>query len=78
MPTDPGEHVPDDPLSEVPLAEVIERARTVGHPPTLMATRGELMVSLRARGLSWRQIEAQTGVPQRNARRWAESYREKQ
>jgi len=78
MPTDPGESVPDDPLPEVPLTELIERARSVGHPATLMATRGALVVALRARELSWREIEAQTGIPQANARRWAKAFFERQ
>lgn len=73
-PTDPEETLPPDPLPEVPLADLIERARSVGHPETLMATRGALVVALRARKLSWRQIEAQTGIPQANARRWAERF----
>lgn len=74
MPTDPDESVPDDPLPEVPLTELITRARSVGHPETLMATRGALVVALRARDLSWREIEAQTGIPQANARRWARRF----
>lgn len=74
MPTDPDEQVPDDPLPEVPLNELIERARSVGHPATLMATRGALVAALRARGLSWRQIESETGIPQANARRWSQRF----
>lgn len=71
MTTDPDEHAPQDPLPEVPMIELIERARSVADNSSLMLTRGALMVSMRARGLSWRQIEAQTGIPQANARRWA-------
>jgi len=74
MPTEPSEELPDDPLPEVPLTELIERARSVGHPATLMQTRGALIAALRARRLSWRQIEAQTGIPQANARRWYKGY----
>jgi hypothetical protein len=76
MPTDPDESAPSDPLPEVPLTELLERARSVGHPATLMATRGSLVVALRARGMSWRQIETETGIPQANARRWAKAFLE--
>jgi hypothetical protein len=78
MPTDPDQSTPDDPLPEVPLNELIERARMVGHPETLMDARGELVVALRARGMVWRKIEEQTGIPQANARRWYENFLKKQ
>lgn len=70
---DPDE-LPPDPLSEVPLSDLLERARGVADNSTLMQTRGRLMTALRARGLSWREIEAQTGIPHASARRWAERY----
>jgi hypothetical protein len=78
MPTDPEEGAPPDPMAEVPLPELIERARGVADNSALMSTRGALMVAMRARGLSWRDIEAQTGIAQSNARRWAKLYLERQ
>lgn len=68
MSQDPDDSVPTDPLPEVSMAELIERAKRLAD---VHAERGELMLALRARGLSWRQIEAETGIPQANARRWA-------
>lgn len=35
-------------------------------------TGGVVFAALRAAGLSWRSIQARTGVPVRTARRWAE------
>lgn len=72
MPTDGGS--PKAPLSEVPLTDLLERARSVADNSSIMTTRGELMLALRARGLSWREIQAETGIAQSNARRWAKLY----
>ena len=71
MPTDPESSAPSDPLSEVPLKELIERAR---HVAEVMETRGELMAALRARDMSWRKIEAETGIAQSTVRRWVQEY----
>ncbi|MFC5996980.1 hypothetical protein ACFQE5_22470 [Pseudonocardia hispaniensis] len=75
-PTDGG--TSPAPLSEVPLPELIERARRVGDRAAIEFERGELMVAMRSRGLSWRQIEQETGIPHGNARRWAKRYLETQ
>jgi hypothetical protein len=68
MPTEP-EGTPL-PLSEVPLAELIARARRVADNEALMAERAQLVRELRRRGLSWRQIQQETGFPHSSARRW--------
>lgn len=76
MTDDSGEASPPTPpaLSDTPLAELIARGRAVADWSSLMTTRGELMVALRARGLTWRQIEDQTGIPRQSAHRWAQQY----
>lgn len=75
MPTDPDESVPDDPLPEVPMTELIDRLRRLTLPQEEMdVLRGEPIVAMKARGLSWRQIEAQTGIPHGSARRWAQKF----
>lgn len=74
MPTDADGGSPSRPLSEVPLPELIRRARQVADNTSIMDARGELMVEMRGRGLSWRQIEQETGIPHGNARRWAKRY----
>jgi hypothetical protein len=74
MPTDPEEGPPPRSLAEVPLPELIERARGVADNTSLMETRGALVVALRAHELSWREIETRTGIPQASARRWAKKY----
>lgn len=74
MPTDADGGQPPPPLSEVPLPELIDRARRVADNSSIMGTRGELMVEMRSRGLSWREIEKETGIPHGNARRWAQRY----
>lgn len=72
-PTDPEDSVLPDPLPEVPLSELLERARLVAK---VSRTRGELMVALKARGLTWRKIEEETGIPYATAFRWAREYLE--
>lgn len=74
MVTDTPEGSPPDPLPGVSLAELISEASKLADKSTLMRRRGELVVSLRSRGLSWRQIEQQTGIPHGNARRWADYF----
>lgn len=76
MPMNPDERVPDDPLPEVPMTELIERARSLADRASLMRTRGELIVAMKARDMSWREIEAKTGIPHGSARRWAALYLE--
>lgn len=70
MPTSPDPQEPPPPLSEVPLAELIARARRVADTAALMRERIALVEELRRRGLSWRDLEQQTGFPQSSARRW--------
>src|SRR5690606_17393866 len=77
MATDPDEQVPSDPLPEVPLDELIDRLRDLVDEERLDARRGQFVVALRARDLSWRKIEAMTGIPQGSARRWAQRYLER-
>lgn len=74
MVTSTPEGSPPDPLPGVALAELISQARELADTDTVMRRRGEIVVSLRSRGLSWRQIEHETGMPQVSARRWAERY----
>jgi hypothetical protein len=74
MVTSTPEGSPPDPLPGVSLAELISQARELADTDTVMRRRGEIVVSLRSRGLSWRQIEQKTGMPQVSARRWAERF----
>lgn len=74
MSVDPDESAPSDPLPEVPLLELIERARAVADKDSLKATRGKLIVALRSRHMKWRDIEAETGIPHGTARRWAKIF----
>jgi len=73
-----GEDLPPIPpsLMEVPLSELIDRARIHGDRRATRIERGELVTTLRHRGLSWRQIEQQTGIPYVTAYRWLARYRE--
>ncbi|MCW2905130.1 MAG: hypothetical protein JWO67_7395 [Streptosporangiaceae bacterium] len=75
-----GEELPPVPpsLAEVSLPEMIQRARSLPDLDSLIRDRGELMVGMRALGLSWRQIEQETGIPIGSAHRWAKRYTESQ
>lgn len=75
MPTDPDDSAMSDPLPEVSLSDLLERARLLA---PVSKKRGELMVSLKARGLTWRRIEEETGIPYATAWRWAREYLEGQ
>jgi len=74
MPTEPREDNPRPNLSEVPLSELVERAKRVADNSTLLAERGALVVEFRRREMSWRQIEEHTGWPHSSARRWLKRY----
>lgn len=65
---------PGPDLSEVPVSELIERARSVATNTSLMLTRGALVAELRARGMKWHQIRAETGIPPGSGLRWQRAY----
>lgn len=56
------------------MAKLLDQARKVADNESLMRTRGELMHELRKRGLSWRDIQRETGIPPSNAIRWERRY----
>lgn len=63
----PGERTGND------LADLLAALRAIQDARSRTAeTGGTLVRALRAAGLSWREIEAETGVDHRTARRWAD------
>lgn len=62
-------------LAGVPMTRLLALARgTKARRARLMEESGRVMAELHRRGLSWRVIAHETGVPQQTARNWARRY----
>jgi hypothetical protein len=62
-------------LGAVPISRLLSMARRVkAKREKAIAESGQVIAELRQRGLSWRVIGAEVGVPPDTARYWAKPY----